>query len=166
MKQYRKQVAEVVSLLAYLVKETDDNGLDLHFTQTKNKFNSKKSTEISSAGYQQHYMGISDMRGRLGTILQEHIKRFGDPVLPPRSRFGRQRSPHPQKPLSFYILTDAKWQPTDVGEIIKDLAHRMKAKGLPKDHVGIQFIRFGEDQASIEMLDKLDHGLGLKAEGM
>ncbi|KAI4090803.1 MAG: hypothetical protein LQ339_008265 [Xanthoria mediterranea] len=166
MKQYRKQVAEVVELLAYIVKASDDDGLDVHFTQTSQKFNSKSSKEMSNAALQQPYWAMSDMRGRLGTILQEHIKRFGDPVLPPRSRFGRQRSPHPQKPLSFYILTDAKWQPTDVGEIIKDLTHRMKAKGLPKDHVGIQFIRFGEDQASIEMLDKLDHGLGLKAEGM
>ncbi|KAL8751864.1 MAG: hypothetical protein Q9199_006136 [Rusavskia elegans] len=166
MKQYRKQIADVVSLLAYIVKNSDDDGLDIHFTQSKHKINSKKSTEISSSVYQQQYIGLSDMRGRLGTILHEHISRFGALVLPPRSMFGRQRSPHPQKRLSFYILTDAKWQPTDVGEIIKDLVQRMKAKGLPKEHVGIQFIRFGEDQASVDKLDKLDHGLGLNDEAM
>lgn len=42
----------------------------------------------------------------------------------------------------------------------------MKANGLPKEHVGIQFIRFGEDQASVDKLDGLDHGLGLKDEAM
>ncbi len=42
----------------------------------------------------------------------------------------------------------------------------MKAKGLPKEHVGIQFIRFGDDAASIDKLDELDHGLGLNADGM
>ncbi|KAL8649187.1 MAG: hypothetical protein Q9210_004551 [Variospora velana] len=166
MKQYKKHIADVVSLLAYIVKDSDDDGLDIHFTQSAYKINSKRSTEISSAIYQQPYIGISDMRGRLGTILQEHINRFGAPVTPSRSRFGRQRSPHPQKRLSFYILTDAKWQPTDVGEIIKDMVQKMKAKGLPKEHVGIQFIRFGEDQASIDKLDELDHGLGLNAEAM
>ncbi|KAL8919647.1 MAG: hypothetical protein Q9208_006679 [Pyrenodesmia sp. 3 TL-2023] len=166
MKQYKKHIADVVSLLAYIVKDSDDDGLDIHFTQSASKINSKKSTEISSAIYQQPYIGISDMRGRLGTILQEHINRFGAPVTPSRSRFGRHRSPHPQKRLSFYILTDAKWQPTDVGEIIKDMVQKMKDKGLPKEHVGIQFIRFGEDQASIDKLDELDHGLGLNAQGM
>lgn len=166
MKQYRKHIADVISLLAYIVKDSDDDGLDIHFTQSAYKINSKRSTEISSAIYQQPYIGIPDMRGRLGTILQEHINRFGTPVMSSRSRFGRQRSPHPQKRLSFYILTDAKWQPTDVGEIIKDMVQKMKAKGLPKEHVGIQFIRFGEDQASIDKLDELDHGLGLNAEAM
>lgn len=69
MKQYRKQIADVVSLLAYIVEDSDDDGLDIHFTQSVYKNNSKKSTEISAAVYQQQYMGIPDMRGRLGSIL-------------------------------------------------------------------------------------------------
>ncbi|KAL8896162.1 MAG: hypothetical protein Q9207_007843 [Kuettlingeria erythrocarpa] len=166
MRQYKTQIAGVASLLAYIVKDSDDDGLDIHFTQSVYQTNSKKSTGISSAIHQQPYRGIPDMRGRLGSILQEHINRFGALVSPSRSRFGRQRSPQPQKRLSFYVLTDAKWQPGDVGKVIKDLVQRMKAKGLPKEHVGIQFIRFGDDPASIDKLDELDHGLGLNAEGM
>lgn len=42
----------------------------------------------------------------------------------------------------------------------------MIAKRCPKEHVAIQLTRFGEDQASIDKLDELDHGLGLKAIGM
>ena len=106
------------------------------------------------------------MRGRLQSILQEHINKFGRLIQAPKPLFGHQPLPQPQRPLSFYILTDAKWQPTDVGQLIKDLVQSMKAKGCPKEHVAIQFIRFGEDQASIKKLDELDHGLGLKAIGM
>ncbi len=68
--------------------------------------------------------------------------------------------------MSFYILTDAKWQPTDVGGLIKDLAQEMIDKKCPKEQLAIQFIRFGEDQASITKLNELDSGLGLKAKGM
>jgi hypothetical protein len=68
--------------------------------------------------------------------------------------------------LSFYILTDAKWQPTDVGSLIKDVVQEMIAKKCPKEQLAIQFIRFGEDQANIAKLDELDSGLGLKAQGM
>ena len=167
MQQYRKQVAEVIELLAYIVKASDDDGLDLHFTQDSQKFHSKSSKEMSNEAYQKSYRGSSDMRGRLETILHEQIKLFGDPVLPSRPWPRTRKPPRLKKRLSFYILTDAKWQPNnDVGEIIKDITQEMKTKRLPKGTVGIQFIRFGEDQASIEKLDKLDHGLGLKAEGM
>ena len=166
MKQYRTQVERVVSLLAYMLKSSDKDGLDIFFTQTVTKVNSQKSSKISTAIHQEPFTGISDMRGRLQSILQEHINKFGTWIQPPRSRFGRQPPARPQRPLSFYILTDAKWQPTDVDAFIKDLVQKMKAKGCPKEHVAIQFIRFGNDQASIDKLDVLDHGLGLKAIGM
>ncbi|KAL8718572.1 MAG: hypothetical protein Q9225_004302 [Loekoesia sp. 1 TL-2023] len=106
------------------------------------------------------------MRWSLQNILREHINRFGTLVSLSKSLFARQSQQQPQRPLSLYVLTNGKWQPADVGGFIKDMIQSMKAKGCPKEHVGIQFIRFGEDQASIDKLDELDHGLGLKAEGM
>ncbi|KAL8934995.1 MAG: hypothetical protein Q9211_004940 [Gyalolechia sp. 1 TL-2023] len=146
---------------------SDEDGLDIHFTQTTHKATSRRSSAISSSIYQQPFVGVSDMRGRLQNILQGYIDRFGTLVTPSKpSWLGRHQPPHPQRPLSLYVLTDAKWQPTDVGGFIKDMIQSMKAKDCPKEHVGIQFIRFGEDPASITKLDDLDHGLGLKAEGM
>ena len=166
MKQYKEKIERVISLLAYMLKNSDKDGLDIFFTQTVTKVNSKKSSKISTSIHQEPFIGVSNMRGKLQTILQEHINKFGTSYQPPKPLFGRKPRPEPQRPLSFYILTDAKWQPTDVGGLIKDLVQSMSAKGCPKEHVAIQFIRFGEDEASIEKLDKLDRGLGLKAIGM
>ena len=166
MKQYKDKIERVISLLAYMVKNSDKDGLDVFFTQTVTKVNSQKSSKISASINQVAFTGVPDMRGRLQSILQEHINKFGTLIQASKPLFGRQPPPQPQRPLSFYILTDAKWQPTDVGQLIKDLVQSMKAKGCPKEHVAIQFIRFGEEQASIDKLDKLDHGLGLKAIGM
>lgn len=166
MKKYTKNIESVISVLAYILKKSDEDGLDIYFTQTPKKVNSQKSTKLSTSIYQTPFVGITDMRGRLQNVMQEHINKFGTLISPPKRFFARQSPPQPQRPLSFYILTDAKWQPTDVGGFIKDLVHIMKAKGCPKEHVAIQFIRFGNDQASIKKLDELDHGLGLKAIGM
>ncbi len=149
-----------------MLKNSDKDGLDIFFTQTVTKVNSRKSSKISTSIHQESFKGISDMRGRLRTILQEHIEKFGTTSQPSRNMYGRRPPPQPQRPLSFYILTDAKWQPTDVGGLIKDLVQSMIAKGCPKEHVAIQFIRFGNEEASIKKLDELDHGLGLKAIGM
>ena len=167
MKQYTRQVQRVIELLAYMVKKSDKDGLDIYFTQSVKKVNSQKSSKLSTSIQQEHFRGITDMRGRLQTLCQEHINKFGTLITPSRSLFGRQPASQQQRPLSFYILTDAKWQPTDVGAFIKkDLVQSMIAKSCPKEHVAIQFIRFGNDQASIKKLDELDHGLGLKALGM
>lgn len=166
MKQYKDKMERVISLLAYMVKKSDKDGLDIFFTQAVTKVNSHKASKLSASIHQAAFTGLSDMRGRLQSILQEHINKFGTLIQAPKPLFGRQPPLQPQRPLSFYILTDAKWQPTDVGQLIKDLVQSMKAKGCPKEHVAIQFIRFGEDQASIDKLDELDHGLGLKAIGM
>lgn len=161
MKQYRRQIEDLVSLLAYIVKDFDDDGLDIYFTQTPYKRNSKKSREISSLIYPQLYSGIPDMRVKLQNILEEPV------ISPSRSICGRQRPLRTQKPLSIYIMTDAKWQPkNDVGGVIIDIVEKLRANNLPKEYVGIQFIRFGDDQASIQKLDKLHHGLGLNAEKM
>ena len=166
MGQYKRDIERVISLLAYMLKKSDEDGLDIYYTQTLKKVNSQKSSKLSTSIYQMPYVGISDMRGRLQNVLQEHMNKFGTLIHPPKTLLRRQPHPQAQRPLSIYILTDAKWQPTDVGGFLKNLVQRMIAKSCPKEHVAIQFIRFGNDQASINKLDELDHGLGLKAIGM
>ena len=165
MKQYSRALERVISLLAYMLKKSDKNGLDLSYTQSLKKVHSRRSSKLSTSIHQVHFVGITDMRGRLQNVLQKHINKFGIPIIPPKTWFGRP--PQSQRPLSFYILTDAKWQPSNnVGGLIKDVVQSMIAKSCPKEDVAIQFIRFGNDQASIDKLDELDHGLGLKDIGM
>lgn len=165
MEQYKGDIYKVVSLLAYMLKPYDKEGLDIFFTLDPHKVNSRKSRKISSSVFHVPFVGISDMRGRLHSILQEHKDKFGTLISPPKTCFKRQPQ-QPQRPLSFYILTDAQWQPNDVGGLIKNLVGSMRDKGCPKEHAAIQFIRFGNDPASIAKLDELDHGLDLGATGM
>ena len=162
MKAHRNDVFNVVSLLTYMLKDSDPNGLDIGFTQSRQRVNSGKSTKLSAAASSATYQGVSDMRTRLSHILQEHKNKFGTFSTSSGPWYKRTGSQEAQKPLSFYILTDGKWQPNDVGPVIRDLVQTLKSKELPKEHVGIQFIRFGHDEQGIARLNNLDHGLGLK----
>lgn len=65
------------------------------------------------------------------------------------------------RPLSIYILTDGVWQPEgEPDQLIKDVASVLASNQVPQTHVGIQFIRFGEDEACRARLERLDRGGG------
>ena len=160
MRPHREDVLSVVSFLAYLLKDMDDDGLDVRFTQSTERKNAGRTSKLLEVVSKVAFKGISDMRTRLSQILQEHKIKFG--TRAPPSGYWYKRPRETQKPLSFYILTDGKWQPNEVGPIILSLVESMKEKKLHKDHVGIQFIRFGQDSKGIDRLNHLDHGLGLK----
>lgn len=162
MRPHRNEVVRVVSLLSYLLKDTDDNGLDICFTQSTESRNSGRATKLSEIVEKVAFKGISDMRTRLSQILRKYEDKFGTTTASSRSWYKRLGSPEPQKPLSFYVLTDGKWDLNEVGPIIMSLVDKMREFKLHKDHVGIQFIRFGQDPNGIARLDHLDHGLGLK----
>lgn len=162
MRPHRENVLSVVSFLAYLLKDMDDDGLDVRFTQSTEKKNSGRTSKLLEVVSRVAFRGVSDMRTRLSQILQEHKNKFGTTVPPPGSWYKKSGPRETQKPLSFYILTDGKWQPNEVGPIIISLVESMKENKLHKDHVGIQFIRFGQDSKGIDRLNHLDHGLGLK----
>ena len=162
MRAHRKDVVTVVSLLAYMLKALDSDGIDVCFTQSLQRINSGRSTKLSASVDQVNYMGVCDMRICLGRIMREYKDKFGTTTPLPGRWYKKVGFREAQKPLSFYVLTDGKWPPHDVGPVIKNLVDTMVEKKLPKEHVGIQFIRFGEDPQGIARLDRLDHGLGLK----
>ena len=168
MLPHRMNAIEVVSLLGYILKGSDPNGLDVYFTQSTQIIHSSRSTDLSTAVSRAPFRGMSDMRTRLSQILQEHIAKFGTTIAPSKHWYSwKSRPPEAQRPLSFYVLTDGIWQPrSEVGPVIKALVESMRVHKLPKEHVGIQFIRFGDDSEAIARLDHLDHGLGLKDSDM
>ena len=160
MRQNRSDILKVIYLLAYLLKDSDPNGLDICFTQSIEKKNSRSATKLAQVVKKAAFGGVSDMRTCLSRLFQEHESKFG--TTNPPSWYRRSSNKEAQKPLSFYVLTDGKWQPNEVGPIITALVDSMKEFKLHKDHVGIQFIRFGQDPKGIARLNHLDHGLGLK----
>lgn len=162
MRAYRDNISKVVSLLTYMLKALDPDGLDVCFTQSSQKVHAGNSTTITTAVRQVPYQGYSNMRTRLSHILQEHKHRFGTSSPPSGPWYKRAGPPKSPRPLSFYVLTDGNWQPrNEVGPTITSLVEGMRKHRLPKEHVGIQFIRFGDDPNGIDRLNYLDHGLGL-----
>ena len=162
MRAHRNEIIDVVSILSYLLKDTDDDGLDICFTQSTERRNSGRATKISEKVERVAFRGVSDMRTRLSQIFRPYTDKFGTMTSSSRSWYKRLGTPETQKPLSFYILTNGKWVPNEVGPIIISLVDKMKDFKLHKDHVAIQFIRFGQDPDGISRLTQLDQGLGLK----
>ena len=121
MMAHRNSVYKVVSLLTYMLRNADPNGLDICFSQSPHKLSSGKSAKLSAAVSSATFQGISDMRSRLSNVLQEHKNKFGSFSNPSASWYKKTGPPQAQKPLSFYIPTDGRWQPNKVGPVITAL---------------------------------------------
>ena len=168
MRKHTRDVSSLFSLLSYLVKKSDRDGIDLLFTQTSTRKHSSKTSDLAAAINRERFFDQSDMRTTLHNEFKLHTHKFGTMIQPPKSflGFGTQPAPYPQPALSFYVFTDAKWVGEDVGALIQNVVRKMLDKGCDKEHVAIQFIRFGDDPESIKTLDRLDQGLGLQDIGM
>lgn len=161
MSPYWNSVITVVRLLAYLLKQTDDDGMDLYFTISQEKHNAKKSSDLVQKLQGKSCRGTSEIGSRLSTILHQYQMYLQEPVPNRWSLFGKAK-PKAKKALNVYILTDAIWQPhSDATEPIASLITMLKKLDYPRKQVGIQFIRFGDDPDGIRKLEYLDSGLRL-----
>jgi hypothetical protein len=161
MFQHWDRLIVVLRVLAYLLKSTDDDGMDLYFTISKDKQNAKTSSDLVQKLQGKKLKGSSDIGSRLSTILHQYQVYLQEPA--PNRRFSlKKMKPKTKKALNVYILTDGRWQPrSDATEPIASLITMLKTSGYPRKQVGIQFIRFGDDPGGIEKLNHLDSGLGL-----
>lgn len=160
MNNHWKDVKSLLYVLAYLVKELDDDGLDMSFTISSQE---KKFTHASKAvAYldAMHPNGLANINMRLSKLLTRYVNELEHP---PRNRFSLRTRQSPIKPLSLYIFTDGIWQPGYDGvPPIEALIEKLTALRLPKEQVGIQFIRFGDSPEGIKRLEYLDSGLRKK----
>ena len=167
MAAHAPNVKRVIGLHGYILKKCDPTGLDIHFTNSPVQKNTKKTSDLLRAIEGVNFAGLTNMEARLGTILREHKSRFGGKVAVQKSFFKLKAKEEDQRPISFYIFTDGRWQPGNrVDLVIRDVVSAMQAKSLLKGHVAIQFIRFGDNPDGIAILDNLDHGLGLEKMNM
>jgi hypothetical protein len=142
-----------------MIKDCDRDGMDLYFTISPLKHNSRNSTGLLQHIQGKSLLGTSDLGSRLTTILHDYetaLRRHATKRWP---SFGRSKN---MKPLNVYILTDAAWQPhSDAAEPIKSLIGTMIEFRYPRKQVGIQFIHFGKNADYFKKLEHLDSGLGL-----
>jgi hypothetical protein len=156
MQQHWKEVKKVFEALAYLVKLMDPDGIELRFANScehdgheKNRNGLIRKFERVKPGGQCH-MGIA-----LNKILPNY---YQTPTEKRRSRYLRAE----EKPsVNIYILTDGVWSQgqeclSTVQDHITGLVNRLSGTGR-LEHVGIQFIRFGDDEVGKQRLDILDN---------
>jgi hypothetical protein len=149
----------VLYVLAYLVKDSDPDGMDLLYTVSLVKEKSKRPDRLRDHLRTASCGGRTDISLRLSAILHEYAENLQGQAKPKRI-FGIIRKKKQTRPMNLYILTDAVWQPhCDAAKPIKTLIRKLDELGLPEYQVGIQFIRFGQNQEAINRLEHLDSGL-------
>ena len=154
---------ELLDLLGKLVKEYDDNGVDLYFTSPFTRHLKVKTTTQLISIFDRHKPygseEVSDMSARLSDTVTSYQKALAK-IHERKSLLARTATKIRKDelcPLSLYIFTDAVWQPVcDVAPVIKSLVNTLNQQNLHKQQIGIQFIRFGDQPKYIRRLEKLD----------
>ena len=163
MSPYWNDVEAVFGILAYIVKSADPDGIDMYFTMSETKYNSKNrwgrnsSTKLVEHVQEQRrkIRGTSNITYRLDSVLQPYITKL-------TNAFNLRRGATP-RPLNLYVLTDGVWEAgCDPSLTIKKLVDKLIEFGYSKDskQIGIQFIRFGNSEEGGKRLDNLDDNLG------
>jgi hypothetical protein len=168
--QGQVEVADYVDVLSYMVKRHDKDGLDLYYFNSSERVeNSKNSTKLAMSVRGHKFSGVSSPENSLVKKLDAYSKKIkayvsGTPEHQPHGwkshlSFGQSKAPQLPDPLSVYVLTDGVWQlggHEDLENTIRDLIKNLNAAKCTRKQIGIQFIRFGNDQAGIERLNALD----------
>lgn len=76
MVAHRDRVRRVLAVLAYLVKDSDPDGIEICFTGSSATEKARDSTKILRAFDQNRPKGFTDMNGRLGALLDGYTAQF------------------------------------------------------------------------------------------
>ncbi|KAF7682277.1 hypothetical protein GT037_001253 [Alternaria burnsii] len=156
MQQHWREVKKVFEALAYLVKLMGPDGIELRFVNScehddrqKHRNGLMKNFEKVKPGGQCH-MGIA-----LNKILPKYYRNQMD------KRSFRSSRVEEKPPVNIYILTDGVWSQgqeclSTIQDQITHLVNHLWETGR-LEHVGIQFIRFGDNEIGRQRLDILDN---------
>ena len=151
MKAHEAEVKRILDILAYLVKNSDPDGLELYFTCSKQHFKEKDPSKLVAKLNNNKPGGLTDIRIRLNSIIDNFIQGF--------DRNWLMKKLKPVRSLTIYVLTDGIWQPdTDLTQPLKRLVKMLDEYG--QYEVGILFISFGNGAAALQRLNNLDDNLG------
>ncbi|KAK5064908.1 hypothetical protein LTR84_000742 [Exophiala bonariae] len=162
MKDYWPEVAKVFKALSYLTKTVDDDRIiEAHFTVSAATHKSSKSSillsKVQERGLQ--LAATSNPETACDKILREWKNKVTRNKF--RNLVGLSKPSMPG--VTLYILTDGVWEDqSDLSSFIRDVVRFMDEYDMPRKHIGIQFIRFGNSTRGAERLRVLDSGLGLR----
>ena len=163
MQRHRGEVLALFKPLAYLLKESDPDGIELYFTMSFEFLRSKRSSKlVEFVEHNPPREGTSNIRLSLLKIIQDYQRRLnvqGQNSLSRRWSHTRARV----RPQTLYIFTDGIWEPLcNPADIVASLVKSLKQHGLPREQFGIQFISFGTNTEGLARLAGLDSRLGLE----
>ncbi|KAL8865807.1 MAG: hypothetical protein Q9174_006683 [Haloplaca sp. 1 TL-2023] len=163
MAQHRKQVGDVLELLATLIQPYDPDGLDLYFSTESAPLKPKTPRNCLQYLTERRAKGRPDFRQRFAAIVEKYQSRFGKRNMSLNKLMHFKSTPsHGPRPLSLYVLTDGIWDPKcDLITEVRSLVASLLKHEYANKYVGIQFIRFGDDPEGKKRLKTLDAKLGL-----
>lgn len=163
MSPHWEKVRKVLELLWALTELYDPDGLDLYLSTENKKHKPKTNRRMLRLFDDCSTQGCPDMRQRFASIIESYQSRLGK-----KNTFSKIWHPNSTpdigpRALTLYVLTDGVWQPNCTLETeIKNLVTSLRQHGMPNKHIGIQFIRFGDNEEGTRRLQHLDSGLGLE----
>ncbi|CZR56655.1 uncharacterized protein PAC_06544 [Phialocephala subalpina] len=154
MRKHWKDMTDLVSIIVYMLKHYDENGLDLYFASSRTKYHENTSTKIVNHLGQRESRkddwGLTDMSSRLDQVLGD----YGRMIKQKRRIDGTTR------PLNVYVFTDANWTTQcNIVPAIDEMVMTLRETRLHEKHVGLQFISFGDDPACLGRLRLVDNHL-------
>ncbi|KAG8532869.1 uncharacterized protein KY384_002747 [Bacidia gigantensis] len=160
MAQYRDKVRRVLELLSYIAAWFDPNRIEVYYSTSLEKSRPRTNAEVLAVFDQKAFSGVPDFKSRFSDIILDYQRK-----LPEKHRFKAFWDPSrpkqgPRK-LSFIILTDGVWRPKcDLTASIRALISKLEKHEFTNSQIGIQFVRFGDDEREQGRLQMLDSGLG------
>jgi hypothetical protein len=164
MREDWDELCRLFEILGYLVKKSDEDGIDLYFTMTEKKHNNKNVSALVDIAKKRknNLQGFSNINGRLDYILGQYCRSLQIEFDMKRGRI-RDAPGNDIKPLSVYVFTNALWGKTSNPKpAIEKVVDRLTEFEYPASQVGIQFISFGHDSKALKRLKHYDSGLDLK----
>jgi hypothetical protein len=159
MKEHWDDVVSLFSVLAYIVKRLDDDGLEMYFTVSLGVEKFRDTTPAVAHLKSMRPSTYSNINIRLERILRKYQTNLNHQRERRGIFWSRAKT---IKPLSLYVFTDGAWHGCDAVAPVEAMIEKQRQLGLPKEQVGIQFIRFGNDKVGMERLQFLDSGLRKK----
>ncbi|KAB2577294.1 hypothetical protein DBV05_g4043 [Lasiodiplodia theobromae] len=153
------------SLLSYIVKVADPDGLDLYFSSSVDPIHSKKSSELTGAVTKRRLKPVG--RDNLVRVLEAVLQAFRASMFGSGRNKGRlgKKSSKRGRPMTCYILTDGAWfaeHGPGVEAVIKKFVDELLRKVAQETDFGIEFISFGDHHEGLDFLEYLDSGLHLE----
>lgn len=166
MRSHQERVARAVRLLSWLLKKYDKNGFEVNFTR---KFRKEYARPGHSSDLQKPLRkaiergeGRSDVTNSLMRILRDFSNRDLPGVSAARaitSTIDRGiKHVSAANKIMIYVITDGDWEigsESRITEKMHDITESLEMQGVPKNGVGIQFLRVNEKESVVTRLDLL-----------